>query len=196
MLTKMSKIGIYPGSFNPPTLAHAAIAEAALSEHDLDRLDIVMSKSALGKSNVTYPKFSDRVHVVRSSFAEFDNIDVVVTDKQLLSEMSQGYDLLVLGSDKWTQIQERRWYPDDRARTTALAALPTVTVAARSTIDLPQDIRLTVDPKFVQDVSSTAARDGAVQMMTDAARSFAIESGAWVDRARYERWRGQQQSGQ
>ena len=41
--------GVYPGSFDPLTIAHLAIAEAAVHEAPLDHLDLALSRSALGK---------------------------------------------------------------------------------------------------------------------------------------------------
>ena len=38
----------YPGSFDPLTIAHLAIAETAWSTHSLDRVDLVISQVALG----------------------------------------------------------------------------------------------------------------------------------------------------
>ena len=38
------KRGVYPGSFNPPTVGHVAIVEAAIRLHDLDRIDLVVSE--------------------------------------------------------------------------------------------------------------------------------------------------------
>jgi len=184
----MSKIGIYPGSFNPPTSAHIAIATSALDTHNLTRLDITVSRSALGKGTISFPTFSDRIDVLRSSFEQFENIQIVVTTKRLLSEMSQGYDLLVLGGDKWVQIHELRWYASSEDRTEALALLPDVAIADRSNVNIPAGMQLPVAPEFVQGISSTAARDGDHHMMTGAALEFANESGAWIDRAKYERW--------
>ena len=45
--------GVYPGSFDPPTIAHVAIAEAALLQAGLDRLDFAISRIALGKEERT-----------------------------------------------------------------------------------------------------------------------------------------------
>ncbi len=41
--------GAYPGSFNPPTVAHLAIADAARRRLGLDRVDLIISRDALGK---------------------------------------------------------------------------------------------------------------------------------------------------
>lgn len=42
-------IGCYPGSFDPLTIGHLAVAEAALVHCALDRLDLVLSEDPLGK---------------------------------------------------------------------------------------------------------------------------------------------------
>ena len=46
----MARVGIYPGSFNPPTTAHVAIASAACHQRDLDRVVLAHSHQVLGKN--------------------------------------------------------------------------------------------------------------------------------------------------
>src|SRR6185436_14384082 len=41
--------GAYPGTFNPPTVAHLAVALAARSQCGLDRVELVLSEVPLGK---------------------------------------------------------------------------------------------------------------------------------------------------
>ena len=36
------RIGVYPGSFNPPTIAHIEIALAARAHHGLQRVDLAV----------------------------------------------------------------------------------------------------------------------------------------------------------
>ena len=48
-MTARETRGVYPGSFDPPTIAHVAIAEAAVRAGALDRLDLAISRVALGK---------------------------------------------------------------------------------------------------------------------------------------------------
>ena len=57
----MSRRGVYPGSFNPPTIAHLAIAQAARDQCGLDRVDLVVSRVALAKEDVRDPPFDDRI---------------------------------------------------------------------------------------------------------------------------------------
>jgi nicotinic acid mononucleotide adenylyltransferase len=62
----MGLVGVYPGSFNPPTVAHLAIAEAAIRQTNLARVDLAISQVPLGKEPGTGPTFEDRVAVVRA----------------------------------------------------------------------------------------------------------------------------------
>ncbi|MEM7275545.1 MAG: hypothetical protein AAF547_20885 [Actinomycetota bacterium] len=183
------RVGAYPGSFNPPTMAHLAIAAAARDRHGLDRVELVISRSALAKEDVVHPRFDDRIQVVRESVTEHEWLDVRVTDAQLLVDIAAGHDLLIMGADKWRQIQDPVWYGDDlAARDAALAALPTVAVVPRDEVAVPLDLVLPVDPAMVEAVSSTRARAGATELMTAAARAFAERTGAWTEPERYDRW--------
>jgi len=45
-------VGVYPGSFDPLTIAHLAVAEIAVDHLGLDRLDLAISRFALGKEHL------------------------------------------------------------------------------------------------------------------------------------------------
>lgn len=185
----MARAGVYPGSFNPPTIAHLAIADAARRVHRLERLVLCVSRSPLAKEHVDHPRIEHRIEVIEASVAELDWLTVEITDDQLLIDIARGYDVLVVGADKWHQIQDPVWYGGDRAaRDRALARLPTVAVVPRNGITVPADLLLDVAADATQGVSSTRARTGAGHLMTPAARRFAERTGAWLDRQRYERW--------
>ncbi len=183
------RIGVYPGSFNPLTTAHMAIADAARLAHGLDRIDLAVSTSALAKQEVSHPRFEHRIDVLHRATAEVDWLAVEVTERQLLAEIADGYDLLVVGADKWWQIQDPVWYGDDpAARDRALAALPTVAIAPRDDLETPAAQTLAVGRDLIASISSTAARAGNLELMVPAAREFAVRTGAWIDVERYDRW--------
>ncbi|MEC8767708.1 MAG: adenylyltransferase/cytidyltransferase family protein, partial [Actinomycetota bacterium] len=46
---------VYPGSFNPPTIGHIAIANSAIQRFDISELHLVISTVALGKEKLTVP---------------------------------------------------------------------------------------------------------------------------------------------
>lgn len=170
----MSRVGVYPGSFNPPTVAHLAIAEAARAEHELDRLVLSVSRSALAKEHVEHPPFDDRIAVLHESVAQLDWVEVRVTHHQLLADVAEGFDLLVVGADKWRQLHDPVWYDDDpAARDAALARLPPLAVVPRDGIEIPAALALPV--RAAEGVSSTRARAGDRHLMTPAASA----SGLW-----------------
>jgi hypothetical protein len=180
--------GVYPGSFNPPTTAHLAISEAALDAHDLDEVVWSISRVALAKEQVSLPRFEHRLEVLDEISRRVDWLTVAVTDAQLLVDIAVGFDVLIMGADKWHQIQDPIFYDDDPLqRDAAMAALPTLAVAPRPPLDIPSDLELAV-PHWAHDVSSTEARAGSHSMMVTEASTFDQRTGAWTDDERYQLW--------
>ena len=181
----MTRIGIYPGSFNPPTRAHLEIALAAVSSHGLHRVDFALSRSPLGKEDVQVPSFDHRLEVVARSIDHDDRLGVIVTEARLIVDIAEGYDVVVMGADKWAQVNDPVWYDGDRtARDAALSRLPTVALAPRPPHSIPDHLRLPVGDDLLG-ISSSAARDGRREWMTPAAREFDEATGAWTDPRRY-----------
>jgi nicotinic acid mononucleotide adenylyltransferase len=182
-------VGAYPGSFNPPTVAHLAIAEAAVRQAGLRRVDLIVSRTPLGKGDVARPTFEDRVAVLEAIAAARSWLGVRVTDGQLLADISAGYDAVIVGADKWAQVMDPAWYGGSVvARDAAVARLPRVLLAPRSAFPADGLEQLRVAPHHL-DVSSTAVRAGRREWMAPEAAAFDAETGAWSDPVRYERWR-------
>lgn len=180
-------VGAYPGSFDPPTVAHLAIAEAAVRACSLERVDLVLSASALGKEGRHHVEVDDRARVLEAVAATRPWLGVVVTRSRLLVDIAAGYDVLVMGADKWAQVVDPAWYGTAEARDDALARLPTVAVAPRPGWPVPAGVvALTLDEGHAQ-VSSTAVRAGDRHLMVAEAAALAEATGAWVDPARYAR---------
>jgi hypothetical protein len=174
------RTGCYPGSFNPPTLAHLAIAAQARRAGALDRLDLVVSRVALAKEHVVVPAFDDRIAVLREVVvARSAWLGLVVTDHQLLVDVARGYDLLVLGADKWAQVLDPSFYGgSEAARDAAVAALPPVAVAPRpghEHVDVPAGALVLDLPADLRPASSTAVRQGRHEWMAPEAAA----SGLW-----------------
>ena len=188
----MTRVGCYPGSFNPPTVAHLAVASAAVGTCELDRVDLVVSRVALAKESVDTPAFSDRVAVLEAMVASRPWLGVVVTEAQLLVDVAAGYDVLVLGADKWAQVLDASFYGGSAAsRDAAVDALPPLAVAPRGGVPdgLPASAVVLDVGAAVGAVSSTAVRvDGRVEWMVEEAASFDALSGAWTDPSRYATW--------
>lgn len=166
--------GVYPGTFNPPTIGHLAICEAAIDRHDLVGLDLVVSRRPLAKDNAERPTLDERISVIQASVAHLDVVRVVVTELRLIADIAAGYDVVVMGADKWRQINDPVFYDSETHRDEAIGSLPTLAVATRGGDPVPTEHRLVV-PDHIDQVSSTAARTGRTEWMT----AEAVASGHW-----------------
>lgn len=146
------------------TVAHLAIADAARRHCGLDRLDLVLSEVTLGKEQSGAPTANQRAEALAGLRVDRPWLAVVVTPHRLLVDIADGYDWLVLGADKWTQVADPRWYGDSpEARDDAIARLPRIAVAARPGHDVPDQallLDLGDDADSYAHISSTAVREG------------------------------------
>jgi nicotinic acid mononucleotide adenylyltransferase len=158
-------VGVFPGSFDPLTTAHLAVAEAAIDALHLARLDLVLSIDALAKAKA-HSSLEERVRAIERHAHRIPQLRARVTEHQLLADIADGYDVLVIGSDKWHQLHDVRFYGTAPERDAALARLPQVAVAPRAGVaPLPDDagvITLEVDDRL-HGVSSTAVRAGRTE---------------------------------
>ncbi len=154
---------MFPGSFDPLTVAHVAIADAARDQCDLDSLDLVVSHVALAKEDRDQAPVAERLAAIDAATGDRPWLRARATQHQLLADIAEGHDLLVVGADKWLQLQDVRFYGGSHAAMrAALDRLPPVAVAPRAGVTLPDLEGLTVlelDPSHRQ-VSSTAVRSG------------------------------------
>jgi len=178
------RVGVYPGSFDPPTIAHLAIAEAARDQRHLDRVVLVVSRRPIDKEHVQVPTLDDRVAVLATVAATRPWLAIEVTDHRLLVDIAQGYDVLIVGADKYHQLHDATYYESEPARDDALARLPALAVAPRPPHEVPAELLLDVHPEH-HEVSSTAARAGDVAAMLPEAARFDEQTGAWTDPDRY-----------
>jgi len=178
--------GAFPGSFNPLTLGHLAVVEAARDQCRLDVVDLVVSRVALAKESVERPRLEDRIAVLRAAADARPWLGVVVTDHQLIADIAVGYDAVVMGADKWAQVLDPDFYGGSTAdRDAALARLPQVVVAPRPPAVVPGNVTV-LDVSHA--ASSTAVREGRREWMAPEAAAFDEATGAWSDVERYERW--------
>ncbi len=165
-LGDVSRHGVFPGSFDPLTVAHLAIADAARAQCGLDSLDLVVSHVALAKEDRDQAPVADRLGAIDAATGDRPWLRARATQHQLLVDIAHGSDLLVVGADKWLQLQDPRFYGGSHAAMrAALDRLPPVAVAPRAGVDLPDVDGLTVldlDPAH-HHVSSTAVRDGRLE---------------------------------
>jgi nicotinate-nucleotide adenylyltransferase len=154
-------IGCYPGSFDPPTIAHLAVADAARRHAGLARVDLVVSRRTLGKDHLDDATVARRVAALEAVAANRPWLGVRVAEGGLVADIAEGYDAVVMGADKWAQVIDPTWYGGSAvARDAAVARLPRVLVAPRAG-ERPGGVELLDLPDHLADVSATAVRDGA-----------------------------------
>jgi hypothetical protein len=164
------RVGAYPGTFNPPTIAHLAIAEAARAQCGLDAVDLVVNAEPLGKAGVR--SLEARVAMLSALAGTRPWLRVVVTDRRHLADIAEGYDVLVLGADKWAQVLDAGFYASAAERDAAVARLPQLAVAPRAGLALPEACVVLVIDDELADVSSTAARAGRLDVVPPEARAL------------------------
>ena len=158
------RVGVFPGSFDPLTTAHLAIADAAIVACRLDRLDLMISRAALAKEPGGHAPIEARVAAIERAAVDRPALRAVTTDYQLIADLADGYDVCVLGADKWHQLHDVEFYDGSvAARDAALARLPMLAVAPRHGVRAPVPherlVILPVDAAF-HGISSTSVRAG------------------------------------
>ena len=71
-------------------------------------LDFAISRVALGKEDRA--DVERRQRALERIAAERPELGVVVTDAQLIADVAAGYDVVVMGADKWAQVNDPAWY--------------------------------------------------------------------------------------
>jgi len=175
-------VGVYPGTFDPPTLAHLAVAEAAVRQGGLDRLELVISEDPLGKSPCG-PTAQARVEALGLLCASRPWMSARPSPLRLIADLARGYDAVVIGADKWAQMSDPAWYPGGQAeRDQALASLPRVIWAPRHgrlpPSDLPPEALVLELDEQLQQVSSSGARAGRHDWIAPEVRQLG-ESRRW-----------------
>jgi nicotinic acid mononucleotide adenylyltransferase len=175
-------VALLSGSFDPITIGHAALADAAADRADLVLL--VYSVRTLPKEGqVPSPLLSDmdRLRALEAFALSRERVLPALASHGLLAEQAEAARhrfpaarlFLVIGSDKALQLLDPKWYPDRDAVLTRLFALAVVLYADRSghqgaveeRIALPENVRwrssfdrLEVPPE-VAGISSREVRD-------------------------------------
>jgi nicotinate (nicotinamide) nucleotide adenylyltransferase len=87
-----SRVGILPGAFNPPTVAHLALAQSALAR--VEEILLVLPK-ALPHKTFEGASFEARIEMLRVATADWPSLSVAVSEgglfRDIASECRQAY---------------------------------------------------------------------------------------------------------
>ncbi|OWY62687.1 hypothetical protein B7486_57075 [cyanobacterium TDX16] len=168
----------FPGSFDPLTLAHLGIAEVARDRYELDHVDLVISRVALAKEDRAGERLAERIEAIERARRRRRWLGLLVTELQLVSDIAEGYDLVIVGADKWAQLHDPSFHGSAAEHAAALAKLPMPAVVPRPPHEVPDEHRFDV-PEHLTLMSSTAVREGRTEWMAPEAIEVAKETGAW-----------------
>jgi cytidyltransferase-like protein len=140
-----ASVGLLAGSFDPITVGHVAMAEAAAARVDL--VVLTYSVRTLPKEpGVAGPLLSEdeRIRTVAGVSAGRPGMALGLTSHGLLVEQAAAAAsrfpgaalLVVMGSDKLAQLFDPRWYPDRDAAVADLLEVAEVRYAVRSGDDV------------------------------------------------------------
>lgn len=147
------RLGVYGGAFDPPHLAHVAMARAFVAQCALDSLWVVPTGHAWHKRMAQTPA-SHRLAMAQLAFAE---VPQAVVDDRELKRPGASYTIdtlealaaehpnadwhVLMGLDQWLNF--RRWH-----RWEDIARLATITVAERAEFESAQPQKeLEFDPR-------------------------------------------------
>lgn len=214
-----ARVGILSGSFNPLTVAHTALAEAALASGVVDRALFTLSTSTVDKEVLVGAALEDRLLVLSLACERDPRLGVLLVNRGLYVEQAEllrstltPRDVVFLvGFDKIVQIFDRRYYVDRDAALERLFGLARFLVGPRGSegpaelarlLGRPENARVAravrpLDlPAGLRNVASSRVRaaDGGApdDHLPLEARVFAVETGAYdrpADDARPHRYR-------
>ncbi|MEM1044290.1 MAG: nicotinate-nucleotide adenylyltransferase [Bacteroidota bacterium] len=164
-----ARVGIFGGTFNPPHVAHLAVAEAVRDHLGLDRVLWIPAATAPHKQERTVAEAHHRLAMVRRAVAGNEAFEVsdweierggvsytVDTVRALRAEQPAAEFHLILGGDSLAQFDSWR-EPDKILRHAALAVYPR---PGADLADVAPSVmaRATVLDRPLLDPSSTAIR--------------------------------------
>jgi nicotinate-nucleotide adenylyltransferase len=134
-LSGVRRIGIYGGAFDPPHLAHAALARAAIEQYELDELRVLPTGHAWHKSR-SLTAALHRLAMARLAFEDLPQARIderetlrsgatytIDTLHELQAENPQAQLFLLMGQDQWQFFPQWHRHEDIQAIATILIAL-------------------------------------------------------------------------
>ena len=115
----------------------------------LDHLDLMISRSALAKEHGGHASIEAADRGDRASGRGPPGPSGAArTDAQLIADLAEGYDVCVIGADKWHQLHDLAFYDGLEAdRDAALGRLPMLAVAPRHGVAVPATRRWSRHPR-------------------------------------------------
>ncbi len=136
----VGRLGLLPGSFNPPTRAHLALAIAALAAGEADAALLTLSTHTVEKERIVGAMLEDRLLLLDLLRRAEPRLGVLLVNRGLYVEQAElarsrfsGVSRVVflVGFDKIVQIFDPRYYDERDAQLDRLFGLAEIIVAPR-----------------------------------------------------------------
>lgn len=136
----LTRLAVLPGSFNPLTNAHLALARAALQSGLVDAVDYLLASRTVNKERIEGASLSDRLICLTESTRSEPREGVMLVNRGLYVEQAEDIRLslpsleelwFVVGYDKIVQIFDHRYYVDRDAALDRLFTLASFLVSPR-----------------------------------------------------------------
>lgn len=188
-LRAAQRVGVLAGSYNPLTLAHLALAAAALTHAGLDHVVWTMAAVTVDKERVERAAVADRLAQLEALAATCPGSAVARTNHGLYVDQARAFRALiapgacltfVVGFDKIVQIFDPRYYTNRDAALAELFALTDVLVAPRAGMGASALADLLAQPenaRFAPHVRFLAVPDDFAQDSSTEVRALANETG-------------------
>lgn len=188
---RAGRVGILPGSFNPPTSAHVELARAARQRFRLDCVVFSLSSVIVDKERAGGLCEEDRLLLLDLIAQGRDGLGSAVTNRGLYSDQVLGFRALlgrktsiyfIVGMDKVLQIFDAKYY-DDRGAALQTLFFDAHLIAANRAGWGQDDLRQLLEkkenqpyegrvyplalPPSLKDLSSTEIRDAAARAALD-----------------------------
>jgi len=157
LTTLARRVGVFGGAYDPPHVAHVALARAAVEQLQLDELRIFPTGDAWHKANVLSPA-QHRLAMARIAFGDLPHTVLddrelrrpgptytIDTLRELKAEQPQAELFLIMGEDQAVSLTRwREWQ--------AIPALATICMAARASTsaDAPRALPVEAELKLLR----------------------------------------------
>jgi nicotinate (nicotinamide) nucleotide adenylyltransferase len=123
-----SRLGIFPASFNPPTLAHVALIREAIKKKKLDEVLVLLDMQAMDKEPIG-ANLEDRLRMLKKAFGKNPKISIGLSNRGLFLEkinpLRKYYPApasfaFIVGFDTIVRVIDKKYYPNRKQSLDAL----------------------------------------------------------------------------
>jgi nicotinamide-nucleotide adenylyltransferase len=117
---RKGRLGIFPASFNPPTLAHLALIKEAKKQGNLDEILILLDIQAMDKDPVG-AALEDRLAMLRKAFGRDPKVSIGLSNRGLFLEKIKPLRTyypapisfsFIVGFDTILRVMDKKYYPN------------------------------------------------------------------------------------